>query len=219
MSEKEADPLIGAVVDILRTNLGKEVPDNVIDFLKELSAFSEIKPRQVLQWLESSNYVVRQIASDKAVRSDFSIFWIRIYEVLVFLPRHFELPSELSENLDKVKDLAMIAHIKTHQKMAELLSELQGKFNDDELLFIENQRHTEAHVLQTSYETKIKIKNQNIKVDTIRKGKELKMVRESIRKILTEYNGNADLAAKAYSKRIFELHNLIVTEAQKWARG
>lgn len=129
---------------------------------EDISTWGEVVPQIRLQWVETLVRVVGELCDDgNAHRDTYARFWIHLYGVLTEVHSFFH---------GSVYDIAT-KEIPEHQRtdvlrvflmVSSSLESLRGRFEQDELIYLEYKRHSHAHVEQKNYRVRVTKKKGGI---------------------------------------------------------
>lgn len=187
----QSDRVMGAIIEKLSRRLGGQVPDSVKESLVDIVKWADVVPKQVRQWLDDTVGVVSRILSGTANSSDYSICWIRIFEIIHHLPDYFEKSECFYEERDKLTDVGMKRHLELGHEIRGHLAKLEETLSEEERITLEYERNCNAHIFQAGYRVQVKITGDDkvTKAKLDYRGKPLKEVHEIIQRVLKQYGG------------------------------
>jgi len=130
--EFSKDPWHAHVLTVLKEKHGDPLPELIEHGFVETIENGNVPQKQMAAWVGNYGYVGEAIATGKGSGSDLSVFWIRLYEMIDFLPEYFELFEPLN----------------VHAGLLKLVREIRDSYSIEEQLMIEYQRNCHAHIHQ-----------------------------------------------------------------------
>lgn len=124
-----------------------KVTKEVLNYLEISRSQNEINSRLKLQWIENFVDMSKACCNDTNNASYAALFWIRLGGLI-------ELKSELITITDKL-------HVKT-PAILKIINQLFNEFSEDELIYADYLRLTNAHPTQTSYDVRWSKKKQKM---------------------------------------------------------
>jgi len=123
-----------------------------------------------LQWVENFEYVTRELAQPRAVPewASFGIFWIRLHGVLVDIRETFDRWARLPVAEFPTSPLCQA------QNIHRLILAVRDSLTEDEVIWADYRRQTEAHVRQSGYRLNRKKKGTDVQVHDTYEVKALK---------------------------------------------
>lgn len=187
--------------------------------VEDINFWSQIRPFQVKNWIDQTSEIISAIANENASESDFSLFWIRLNELLSTIKLHFVQRRIWKDTCNTLRDRRMAKHIKSGLEMADLLENLVGQFTSDELLFIDYKRQCNSHVFQKGYSVqRKKDPKKKISIRTEYKGKDVREIRWKLISILKTYGGSDKKIAIAFAQRIRANMETIARKGREWLK-
>ncbi|MCB9061536.1 MAG: hypothetical protein H6622_08450 [Halobacteriovoraceae bacterium] len=196
-----------------------ELSDNdkqkIIDCIEE---HITVDAKQIENWIGHLSYIsdslIDESMSDHHASLE-NLFWIRLFGLIVEIQENFQVSNDIldvttyDEFTVKYPNLAENNQLLNYVfKILDLISLIKSKFNERELIAIDNYRQTNCHVLQKHYRLKVKTKNnrtsldENYKVKTIPKSFNVKKLKSELDALIQSYNGSTIDVAIDFAKRI-----------------
>lgn len=101
--------------------------------------WADIVPKQVLQWTLDTIKIVGRIQTGTANSSDFSLCWIRVFEIAEVLPGYFARYMPLYADRAKLQQ-PMLRHVELGESIRSSLTKLNSSLTDDEKTALEYER-------------------------------------------------------------------------------
>lgn len=186
----QRDPFHAQLIKAVEKTSGSPLPDEVKEWMIDEAGWADIIPRQIGEWAKDLNRVSEMISGGKEAPSDFGLFWIRLYGLLIEIRQYFALGTLVIENRS-----GKIIH--------ELIENIFSKFSEDEFLWIEHERMCHCHVNQ-GYNRKslIKGKDGKFKVKDSYSGLPIDELNKKLKSVIQPHSGNSRPLAKTLSDRI-----------------
>lgn len=220
IDDLKRDHGLAQVIEDLTKRFNGELPEAVVDSMIDTAAWADTIPKQVAQWIGDTVEVTNRILSNKANSSDFSICWIRIFEIIGNLPAYFSRYETLYPEIQKIKDEGMKRHIELGEKIRKHILELEAALSEDEIVTIEYERNCNAHIFQNGYRFQVKIPaNTNIvRAKTEYKGKSIKDVNAAIEREMIKYKYVDANFLRAVLKKIQPHLDSIAPVLKTWSK-
>ncbi|MGE4105644.1 MAG: hypothetical protein AB7F66_00390 [Bacteriovoracia bacterium] len=201
--ELEKDPWMANLIDILKGEYGDPLPEEVKEWLLDCNRWSEVVPTQALKWIEDLGRVTGLILSKQAGVSDFVCFWIRLDGVFEELQPYFSPRSGVS-----IPDM---------QHCYDAILAMRGLLSEDELLWVEHERHCNVHPIPQYHRKDIhKTKGGEIKLKNQYKQINLDDLNARLKKVIAPYGGLSNHLAFAIATRITDHVDKLVIGARHW---
>jgi len=135
--------------------------DDKVRLKKAISERSEIRAKQVLQWVQDLSRVAGELSTrDTAAGVDTrSVFWIRLHGVLVEVGENYEDGCRFMKEYGL--ETSWIA--RQTQAVRDAITGTRDALDEDERLWVHYRRDTECHVWQESYELGLRKKSGTLK--------------------------------------------------------
>lgn len=176
-------------------------------------------------WVGNLSYLIDKL-NDNTVsnlhRSIEGLFWIRLYGVLVEFGDTYSVLDSLFKGMSKEEIFAKYNPAEEGREIICVLFKIQlahralrSSLTEDELITIDNFRHTNCHILQKGYQLGIKVKDgdsrlkEYYKVATIPKVLHVDEIDTRLTNELKKYNGGMLEMAYSISRKIREHVDLI----------
>lgn len=189
---------------MLEQSHGTPLPNVIQLGVLDVAKYAWLNPVQAIQWVKNLHFVASSIVNGNASFSDYSVFWIGLYESI----------ESLIQYLEGFNKFSLYTNL-----YAKALS-LRNLFTPEELILIEYERNCHAHIFQNGYRINgVYNKGKLTKDGLYRKGKQKIEIQKVIEAELKKYNINENQIAKVYSQKILrtldELHALMKKEFNK----
>jgi hypothetical protein len=180
------DPWVRVQINFLKNKWGNPLPELIKKGFLQNQKKRFGPQKQIINWVGNLSYVGDQIESGSLNRSEHAIFWIRLYEVIGYLPKYLSLAGDLG--------LAI--------KSGAIAENLIKTFNDDEFTMIEFQRNFHAHIHQNSYKIKAKlVKGKLVDDGMYRDGVDKLEIDRLLDRELSKYKNDDKIMALAYYQK------------------
>lgn len=190
LNDLKNDPGLAPVIEDLTRRFNGQLPTSVIDTMIDIVSWADIHPRQVAQWINDASSIADRILANQANTSDYSICWIRLFEIINVLPTYFSRYEKLYPELNKISDPLMKTHIELGESIRKHMLALESCLTEEEIIASEYERNCNAHIFQSGYKIKVKITPDD-KISgskTEFKGKSIKDVNAIIDRQLSLHN-------------------------------
>ena len=168
--------------------------------MEDIKEWALVVPQQAVQWIGSLKGLCNILRRGGGSHIDICYFWIKLYGLFTEIKPYFGKYAEIGTGLD--------------YGIYERIRKIESMFTEEELIFVEYQRHCRCHAFP--YMLKVKVKKpktdtSGAKISTYYKGKSIHYLKEVIDRIIMssmeKYNvadpGDAENSvARGYAARI-----------------
>jgi hypothetical protein len=183
-----------------RPQLPADQVQRLKDAIEERSEISAVRPRQ---WIASLSHTAQELTKGSLDPSHATVFWVRLFGALDELTRYYANGLDLAGPPPTVGLAALTYPV--HQA----LGQLRALFTEDELIYIEYRRDTEAHVWQKGYELRGHVDQKALIED-----REFKLLGSRIR--CDEFSRRARALIRSYVAQGFPMNEIYI--AAEFAR-
>ena len=187
------DPIIKEAIENLEKVHGNPLPEPIQKYLLDLSTSSEYKVQQNITWVERIVYLSNQILNHKAHETEYPLFWIHLYAVVV----------EFYDDEAKHRELNLQVSFK--RPIMEILDSIHNELTEDDLSLITFFRHSHCHMQLHYIWYNAKVKDGKI-VSVIPPFDP--KAREVVSKIISEHKNQNDMTFIYANKLIKKLTQL-----------
>ncbi len=189
--------------------IGRRFSANEAEIVDDILEQGEIKPLQNSKWIGNLVYLCERLNSKIRSHRDIDWFWVRIHGFFTEIIPYFEKMEEFCTTYEQTEYLKL--------KFYQASIEIRNKFTEDELLFIEYQRHCRVHVSPEMLSIKVKkAEKGSLKINRLYKGKNVVDLTEGILRMLAETQKNSNISAPAAEKLIaVEFANRVYNQIQQ----
>ena len=173
---------------------------NLRKILKDVEFQSLVQPKQFKQWVCGlTDATGRILIGTDAHFSDYSNFWLMLFELIKTGKEYFRRSFKLLDYVDQSKltpEYKVVLEKKRCQ--ADIIDAICQQFDEDEQIYIEYKRNCSAHMFQTGYS--LKLGKEGVLIESY-KGVAIEKVMEIAERQLKKF-GNEAAATIHFAKRI-----------------
>lgn len=128
------DPTLKEVIEYLEKVHGKPLPEQIQNFLLDLSTSSEYKVQQNISWIKRTVFLCDKIINHNAHEAEYPLFWIHLYAITI----------EFYDDENKHRDINLKVSFK--RPIIQALDLIRKELTDEDITLITFFRHSHCHM-------------------------------------------------------------------------
>lgn len=199
--------------------------EDEIEYMNDSLAWDDFHSRLKQNWVRNFVGVVDEVADSGAGApwASFAVFWIRLHGVLVELRAELALVEKIASDMRPLdRKPTPGSALASGFRVLEAFEEIRAVFTDDELVYAEYRRHTEAHPVQHGYRLRWSKKSGLIDtrpVPALGKVMSLADIDGALERVLRRYRGETAIAVD-FARRVQQpAHRLLEVAVPFYSGG
>ena len=154
LHELMRDSLMASLLAAFQDQYGRQPTEDDFDLLLVMKKRFPQKLYRPREWLEDLERVCAGLLSGQTAPSDYGLFWIRLYEAIDAIPKHYVEQRQMLAKMGADGIASQQTFVTALNLLVSTLGQGRNSFTEQETLLIDFMRQGHAHIFQNGFDVK-----------------------------------------------------------------